>query len=109
MFKSVFSKYVTAFMCIILASFMVVLVITATAIGRFSNDIKKETVINTVEAASSYFSSMLYSSEASGFSEFDEHEKAQSVSMLNHISLNSRDVSTIVTDTNGNIVFDYYS
>ena len=109
MFKSVFSKYVTAFMCIILTSFMVVLVITATAIGRFSNDIKKETVINTVEASSSYFSSMLYSSGASGFSEFDEHEKAQSVSMLNHISLNSRDVSTIVTDTNGNIVFAYYS
>ena len=109
MFKSVFSKYVTAFMLIILTSFMVVLVITATAIGRFSNENKKEAVINSVNTSAAYFSSMLYSSEANSFSEFDDHERTDVSDMLNHISLNVSDISTIVTDEKGNIIFSYYS
>lgn len=109
MFKSVFSKYVTAFMLIILTSFMVVLVITSTAIGRFSNNVKKETVINSVEVSTSYFSSMLYSSESNSFYDFDQREREEATSMLNHISLNVRDISTIVTDENGKIIFSYYS
>jgi signal transduction histidine kinase len=109
MFKSVFSKYVTAFMLIILTSFMVVLVITATAIGRFSNENKKEAVINSVNTSTAYFSSMLYSSEANSFSEFDDHERTDVSDMLNHISLNVSDISTIVTDEKGNIIFSYYS
>ena len=59
MFKSVFSKYVTAFMLIILVSFLVVLIITATAIGRFSNDVKQDAVMNTADTSKLYFSSLL--------------------------------------------------
>ncbi len=109
MFKSVFQKYVTAFMLIILTSFMVVLVITATAIGRFSNENKKEAVINSVDTSATYFSTMLYSSEANGFSDLDEHERLSATEMLNHISLNVSDISTIVTDEKGAIIFAYYS
>ena len=109
MFKSVFQKYVTAFMLIILTSFMVVLVITATAIGRFSNENKKEAVINSVNTSATYFSTMLYSSEANGFSDLDEHERLSATEMLNHISLNVSDISTIVTDEKGAIIFAYYS
>lgn len=108
MFKSVFSKYVTAFMLIILVSFLVVLVITVTSIGRFSNSIKEEVVINTVETSKNYFSSLLYSSESEDLYSFDEREQSETVSMLNNISVNVEDVSTFVTDINGNIVFSYY-
>ena len=60
MFKSVFSRYVTAFMLIILTSFLVVLVVTSTSIGRFSNEVKESVVENTTDTAHSYLSSMLY-------------------------------------------------
>ena len=103
MFKSVFSKYVTAFMLIILASFLVVLIITATAIGRFSNSVKEE-----VEASTNYFSSLLYSSNAENLYALDEREKSETISILSNISINVEDLSTIVTDTEGSVVFSYY-
>ena len=108
MFKSVFSKYVTAFMLIILVSFLVVLVITATSIGRFSNDVKKEVVENTVETSKIYFSSLLYSSGASELSVLDEREHTEAERMLNNVAFNVEDVSTVVTDLKGNIVFSYF-
>ena len=108
MFKSLFSKYVTAFMLIILVSFLVVLIITATAIGRFSNDVKQDAVMNTVETAQSYFSSLLYSSERADISAFDGNERIQVEQMLAKLSLNVGDVSTVVTDTQGNVIFSYF-
>ena len=108
MFKSVFSKYVTAFMLIILASFLVVLMITATAIGRFSNSVKEEVVLNTVETSANYFSSLLYSSESLDLHALDEREHREATSMLSNISVSVEDVSAIVTDINGNVVFSYY-
>lgn len=108
MFKSLFSKYVTAFMLIILVSFMVVLVITAGAIGRFSNDVKEELVKNTTETSRGYFSSLMYSSELSNLNSLDEVERTEAVRMINNISANVEDVSTIVTDVDGNIIFSYF-
>ena len=109
MFKSVFSKYVTAFMLIIVVSFLVVLIITAAAIGRFSNDIKQEVVINTAEMSELYFSSLLYSSDASNLSELDEIERAAAEEVIKNISLNDEDVSTVIMDKDGNVVFSYLS
>lgn len=108
MFKSVFSKYVTAFMLIILVSFLVVLIITATAIGRFSNSVKQEVIMNTVETSENYFSSLLYSSGADNLYSLDERERSETESILSKISINVEDVSTIVTDKEGNVVFSYY-
>ena len=107
MFKSVFSKYVTAFMLIILVSFLVVLIITATAIGRFSIDVKRDSVMNTADTSRLYFSSLLYSSGAKDLSALDERERAEAAKMLTNISLNSSDVSTVVTDMNGRILLSY--
>ena len=107
MFKSVFSKYVTAFMLIILVSFLVVLMITVTSIGRFSSSVKEEVVINTVETSANYFSSLLYSSNSEDLYDFDERERSETVSMLSHISINVEDVSTVVSDVNGKIVLSY--
>lgn len=108
MFKSVFSKYVTAFMLIILVSFLVVLIITASAIGRFSNSVKQEVIMNTVETAENYFSSLLYSSNADDLYSLDERERNETESILSKISINVEDVSTVVTDKEGNVVFSYY-
>lgn len=108
MFKSVFFKYVTAFMLIIVVSFLVVLIITATAIGRFSNSVKQDAVTNTVQTTKNYFSSLLYSADADNLYELDEREQNETVSILNNISLNVEDVSAIVTDSEGKVVFSYY-
>ena len=108
MFKSVFYKYVTAFMLIILVSFLVVLMITGTAIGRFSNSVRQDVVMNTVETSKNYFSSLFYSTGAENLYELDDREIKETERILNNISLNVQDVSTIVLDIDGNVVFSYY-
>lgn len=107
MFKSIFSKYVTAFMLIILVSFLVVLIITASAIGRFSSDTKEDFIKNSNEIATSYISSMLHGSDKSGLNSFDEIEKANISKALNSISFNTGDMSTVVVDNNGSVAFSY--
>ena len=107
MFKSVFSRYVTAFMLIILTSFLVVLVVTSTSIGRFSNEVKESVVKNTTDTAHSYLSSMLYSADALELSDFDANETRGITDMLVKLSGSADGVSTIVTDVSGNIVFSH--
>ena len=62
MFKSVFSKYVSAFMTIIILSFAIVVVITVSVVGRFSAENKETVMNNCAEASRAYISSMLHSS-----------------------------------------------
>ena len=107
MFKSIFSKYVTAFMLIILVSFLVVVIITSSAIGRFSNDTKEDFVKNSNEIAKNYISSMLYSSESKNLYSFEDAEKTDINQILDNISFNTQDVSTMVVDPEGKIVFSY--
>ncbi len=109
MFKSIFSKYVTAFMLIILVSFLVVLIITASAIGRFSSDSKEEFIKNSNEIATSYISSMLDSSDSKNFASFEVSEKRNIIQMLNNVSFDTQDVSTVVVNTKGEVVFGYLS
>ena len=108
MFKSIFSKYVTAFMLIILISFLVVLIITASAIGRFSNDSKEDFIKNSNEIARSYISSMLDSSDSSSFDSFEKSEQKNIIQMLNNVSFDTQDVSTVVVNTDGDVVFSYH-
>ena len=108
MFKSVFSKYVTAFMLIIVVSFLVVLVVTAAAIGRFSASIKEETVKRTVESTESYFSSLLYSADIKDLYSFDDTERDNVKKVMKNLSPSMDDVSTIVVDTDGKILFSYF-
>ena len=108
MFKSVFSKYVTAFMLIIVVSFLVVLVVTAAAIGRFSVSIKEETVKRKVESTESYFSSLLYSADIKDLYSFDDTERDNVKKVMKNLSPSMDDVSTIVVDTDGKILFSYF-
>lgn len=108
MFKSVFSKYVTAFMLIIVVSFLVVLVVTAAAIGRFSASIKEETVKRTVESTESYFSSLLYSADIKDLYSFDNTEHDNVKKVMKNLSPSMDDVSTIVVDAEGKILFSYF-
>ena len=108
MFKSVFSKYVTAFMLIIVVSFLVVLIVTATAIGRFSAAVKEETVKRTVESSELYFSSLLYSADGKDFSSFDDVERENIKRVMGNLSLSIDDVSTVVVDPEGKIAFSYF-
>jgi hypothetical protein len=54
MLKSLFAKYVFAFMLIILSSFLVIILITSSIIGNYSADAKAQVMENSARASSTY-------------------------------------------------------
>lgn len=100
MFKSVFSKYVSAFMLIIVMSFIIVAVITSSAIGRYSKAAKQEVLSNSALAASSYFSDLC---EKSGkdLQELISEDKAGIETTLGVFVGSTSGTALVVTDGQG--------
>ncbi len=89
MFKGVFSKYVTAFMIIMVLSFLVVVVITSTALGRYSGESKQDMMQASSEAAAVHISDMLRLSKKSIF-EICEQDIDEYLSLM---ASNAKDVT----------------
>lgn len=104
MFKSVFSKYVSAFMLIIILSFAIVVVITVSVVGRFSAENKETVMNNCAEASRSYMSSMLHSSNCDSLEELNTLESENLLRTLDWISLGTEDMTVLVLDESGKIL-----
>ena len=104
MFKSIFSKYVSAFMLIIIVSFAIVVMITFSAVGRFSTENKEAVMSNCAEASKSYMASMLHSSHCDSLTELVALERENLMQTLDWISLNAKDINVILLDENGELL-----
>ncbi len=100
MFKSVFSKYVSAFMIIILLSFVVVVVVTSSAIGRYSGEAKRDMMQLSAREADKYIEEAIAASGVSAVDFFDAEGKELKQS-LELMLLNTSDVNAVVTDAAG--------
>lgn len=101
MFKSVFSKYVSAFMIIIIVSFVIVSIITASAIGRYSRSAKIEIMNTSAEASASYVADRLalFGGDIKALSDSDGENISQT---LKWIVTATDDATVILTDEKGN-------
>ncbi len=100
MFKSVFSKYVSAFMIIILLSFTAVLVITTSAIGRYSGGAKQELMQAAADASGEYLEGALAQTEAS-FESLLSENTAEIENTLGLVLVNGEDIMLVLCDANG--------
>ena len=100
MFKSLFSKYVSAFMLIIILSFGVVVVITASVIGRHSEQTKREVMQNSAEAAELYLEDRL-SNRGASLSSLSKDDEETIKKTLDLLAFSSGDASVLVTDEKG--------
>ena len=104
MFKSIFAKYVTAFMLIILSSFLVIIFIISSIIVNYSNDEKTDIMENSAKASATYVEGLFR------YSALDDIESAVNVSknevgqMLGVISGNTDDLTVLICDNSGRIV-----
>lgn len=103
MFKSVFSKYVSAFMIIILLSFIVVVVITSSAIGHYSKDVKEDIMTSSAEAAAAYISDRLESS-GNELSSMIESDNLAISDTVDKILVTAEDVTLLITDASGKLL-----
>ena len=104
MFKSVYSKYVSAFMLIILLSFAIVVVITVSVIGRFSTENKAAVMNNCAEASRSHITSMLEGAETDDLESLVSLERENLIQTLGWISINSEDITVLVLGKSGEIL-----
>ena len=105
MFKSLFSKYITAFMLIIVLSFLVVVVITASVIGRYSTDVKQEMMEASVDASRAYLEDRLENMQG-GLGELLDGDREDVSKTLGLLSRATGDVSLILADVDGSVMLD---
>lgn len=104
MFKSIFAKYVLAFMLIILSSFIVIIFIIAAIIGNYSTDAKSDIMENSAKASATYVEGLFEYSAIDGVEGVINTSRERSEAMLNAISENAEDLTILVSDNSGKIV-----
>ena len=104
MFKSIFAKYVLAFMLIILSSFIVIILIISSIIGNYSTDAKSDIMENSAKASSTYVEGLFTSSSIDGVEGIINASREQSEAMLETISQSADDITILVSDNSGKIV-----
>ena len=104
MFKSIFAKYVTAFMMIVLSSFLIIIAIISSIIIRFSTDRKAEIMENSAIASSTYIEGLFVHSDADGVEKVVDSSSDEVRAMLDAITRNANDMTVLVSDNSGKIV-----
>ncbi len=104
MFKSIFAKYVLAFMLIILLSFLIIIFIISSIIGSYSAEAKSDIMENTARASSIYVEGLLQSSNASDIQTVIADSRDEADNMLGVIADNADDLTVLVSDNAGNLL-----
>ena len=88
-------------MLIIILSFAVVVVITSSAIGRYSKDVKEDIMTSSVEASAAYISDRLGDGDLLTMIESD---RSIIVDTVDKILVTAEDVMLLVTDADGRVL-----
>ena len=105
MFKSVFAKYITTFMCIIFISFLILTLLIAIMVNNYAADAKREALTVTATNAADFLGDRMpaNSTEKDGFARVVRTTTGVE-SVMNAISSAEDDVTLLVTDRDGNVL-----
>ena len=101
MLKSVFAKYITAFMLIILCSFLIIALIISAIVGNYSEDAKSEMMDNAAHSSAQYLEDKL---DGRGLSALVEEQGENITAVLSIICRNSDDLTVLLSDSEGQIL-----
>ena len=104
MFKSVFAKYITAFMVIIIVSFAVLIGIISTVVNNYSVNAKADLVAQAAHTAAAYIEEKLQQTMGNDFVEFAAENEADISLMMQAVASTSEDITLLLTDNTGNIL-----
>lgn len=104
MLKSIFAKYVLAFMLIMLSGFLIVIFVISTLIVGYSTDAKSDIMENSARAAATYVEGLFDRSAADSVAGVVNPSKDGVTEMLEAISANADDITVIVSDNSGSII-----
>lgn len=104
MFKSVFAKYITAFILIIFISFSMMLSVIVSLVNNYSMNIRSEIAKSAAHSAEAYFTYNFKESETYDFREFIDENYVEVNDVVSSIASNGDGVSLLLADTNGELI-----
>lgn len=104
MFRSVFTKFVSLFMLILLASFLVLSTILTSLVNTYNIDVKMNSMADAAYSASLYLRSQFMKSECDQFTEYLHKEKSQIMPVVDLLSINVDNMMLWVVDESGDTV-----
>ena len=107
MFKSIYAKYVFAFMVIISLSFAIIIGIITSIIGNYSKDAKEELMSSAAMSAEAYLTAQMKISESTELCELYEHYPEEVSAILTSLSYAKDDVTLILSNNDGLIISAY--
>ncbi len=104
MFKSVFAKYITAFILIIFISFSMMLSIIVSLVNNYSVNIRAEIVKSAARSAESYLALRFEESEVYDFRDFVFDNYTDVINVVGSVAANCDGVSLMLADKSGNLI-----
>ena len=104
MFRSVFTKFVSLFMLILLASFLVLSTILTSLVNTYNIDVKTHSMANVSYSASVYIRDQFVESDCTDFTEYLHKEKEQIIPVIDLLSTNVENMTLWVVDEFGETV-----
>ncbi len=101
MFKSVFTKYITAFMLIIIVSFLMLTIILCGLVDNYSTNTKADIVMRSAEVVASAAQDMYYGDEADDFNRFVYFNLDNIEQLLSAMADYNEDINIFVVDADG--------
>ncbi len=117
MFKSVFAKYVTTFMALLLVSFLLLLFIVNSVVGNYTVRAEQHSVRGVTNSCADHLAELYDESGVTDFAEFvragmtvadapeDDSTTGYIDRLLNAIMTNFEDMTVYVTDAHGGFIF----
>ena len=106
MFKSVFAKYITTFMCIIFISFLILTLLIVIMVNNYAADAKRDALSAAATNAADFLGDRMpaNSTDKEGFARMIRTMTADANRVMGAISAAEDDVTMLVVDRDGNVL-----
>ena len=104
MFKSIFAKYITAFMLIIVICFTILSTITGSMLVNYTTESQQSTIDGILLSLDRYFSELIKRNSVKDLSEYIEKNAASIQPSLRMFAKSSGDLTIFITDPDGVIL-----
>jgi len=104
MLKSVFTKYISVFMLILLLSFLVLTSILTSLVNAYNADVKMNAMADAAYSVAGYLQHDFIESDAGDFGTYLHTEGASVEPVIRLLSINADDIILLIADADGRIV-----
>ncbi len=104
MFKSVFTKYISVFMLILVLSFLVLTSILSALVNTYSMDVKMNSMANAAYSVSMNLRQGFLQSQLEDYQKYIYERKAEILPLVRLLDINIDDLVILITDADGRIV-----